>query len=164
MGESIDSHHDTPLGVRFLPLVVFARAPTACLCLHGRVSAHVPVGLRILSWSGWSLLLVVLAVVTLRWVEGPSTSPPSGWGALVLGACGLSGGWLWKDVRKVSWGLGWACLLHVSLELVQVQLRLNRAIPTLYLLLIAGLVLLASACVSLGRLSSVPAPPPRDLV
>lgn len=134
------------------------------MCLHEQMPIQVPVALRVLWGVGMLMLMLVLGAVTTRWIGGGRLHPPSGWLALATGAASLIVGMRWRTVRPVAWGIGWVCLLHMAGGLIQLQLRLDRSLPVLYLGVWVALGLLAPACIWWNQLPADSASPPRDLV
>ena len=89
---------------------------------------------------------VVLVILLARWAGSGRWQPPSLMIPLVLGTAGIALG-LKIQQRLLLWAPSWLALGYVVGELVQFQLRLERGLPGMYLLVFVGAGLVTLACV-----------------
>lgn len=109
--------------------------------------------LRALWIAGFSIQVLVGVALVARWAVSGHVKPPELSLPLVLGCVGVLAGLRLRGLARLAlWIPSWCALGYVVKEMVELQARLTRGLPGMYLLVFVGVGLLALA--SLGQLSA----------
>lgn len=97
--------------------------------------------------GGGALLLLVLGLMTIRWMRAGASTPPELWWPLLVGVASLGAGRLWRPGRRELWVVGWIGLGLVLWGLMRMVVEHPiMTMPALYYATFGGAACVAVAC------------------